>query len=149
MRMSPRPERISSDLTLLFKFFIPVFWTVFFGAMTLAFWLTPMGMDYKSVRIIYTGILVSGIILLYLTVFQLKRIEIHPEYIFITNYFKYYRYPLADIEKMTFKRVPIFTIGTVILKEKGSLGKKAIFIASKSRLKSFVQEYSSHILIEE
>lgn len=147
--MSPKPDRISSDLTLMLKFFIPVFWTVFFGAMTLAFWLTPMGIDYKSIRIIYSVILVSGIILLYLTVFQLKRVEIHPEYIFITNYFKYYRYPLRDIEKMTFKKIPIFTIGSVILKDKGSLGKKVVFIASKSRLKSFIQEYSNQILIEE
>lgn len=149
MTMSPKPERISSDLTLMLKFFIPVFWTVFFGALTLAFWLTPMGIDYKSIRIIYSVILVSGVIVLYFTVFQLKRVEIHPEYIFITNYFKYYRYFLRDIEKITFKKIPLFTIGSIILKEKGSLGKKIFFIASKSRLKSFLKDYSNQIIMEE
>lgn len=145
--MNCKQERISSDLTLFFKFFVPVFWTVFTGAMTIAYWLTPLGIGYKSLRLVYTFILVSGIILIFFTVFRLKRVEIHPDYIFITNYFKYYRYPLIDLDRISFRNFLFFKIGKVVLKERGSLGKELYFLASKSRFKSFKEAYSKQINI--
>jgi hypothetical protein len=146
--MHPKPERISSDLTLLFKFFIPVFYTVFFGAFTLAFWFTPVtqftGYDQFSVRIFYTLIFVLGVLLIFFSIWRLKRIEITAEAIFITNYFKYYRYPLNDIEKIILK----FPHSKIILKQKGSLGKTIHFIPSKFRLSTFINDYNPKITVE-
>ena len=70
---------VSSSLTLFFKFFIPVFWIVFFGAFTIACWfndsVTVGQLNNKTFRMGMTLFFLFGTIMLYWSMMRLKRVE--------------------------------------------------------------------------
>ncbi len=136
--------RISSNLTLFYKFFIPTFWIVLVGACTIAFWQLQLpvvaGMSIQTFRIVITGIYVVGLIFLYWATMRLKRVELDHEYLYVTNYFKHLRYPLQDIEKIKEAKRMIFPIASVHLKSKGSFGKVLTYVPVRNRLQEFLEE---------
>lgn len=138
-------QRISSNLTLFFKFFIPVFWLVFFGTFLAAIFLygeeMASGFASTGFRIGAVAFYLSGLLLFYFTLFPLKRVEAEPEFLYVTNYFKTLRYSWDSIERMEESSFLFFTIGTIVLKAKGLLGKKLRFIASNRNYQQFWAEH--------
>jgi hypothetical protein len=138
-------ERVSTNLTLFYKIFIPVFWIVFMGAFTLAIWLTPASyigaMTALNFRLAMVFIFLSGVALLYFTLLRLKRVEINQEFVYVTNYFKNVRYPYHNIEGIAVSRFLILTFVRIRLKTPGSFGKNIFFIASTERLKAVIREF--------
>ena len=137
-------QRISTNLTLFFKFFIPVFWLVFFGAFLAAIFLygeeMASGFASTSFRIGAVAFYLSGLILFYFTLFPLKRLEADAEFLYATNYFKTLRYSWDSVEKIKESKFLFFTLGTVVLKEKGLLGKNLRFIASNRNYRQYWEE---------
>ncbi len=137
-------QRISTNLTLFFKFFIPVFWLVFFGAFLAAIFLygeeMASGFASTNFRIGAVAFYLSGLILFYFTLFPLKRLEADAEFLYATNYFKTLRYSWASVEKIKESKFLFFTLGTVVLKEKGLLGKNLRFIASNRNYRQYWEE---------
>lgn len=140
-------QRLSTNLTLFFKFFIPVFWLVFFGIFILAAF--TFGQDIAAVfkqtsfRIGALVFYLSGAALFYFLLFPLKRIEADGQYIYVTNYFKSYRYSWNSVEQVKESNFLVFTVGQIVLKEAGAFGKQLPFIASNRYYEKFWQAYPS------
>lgn len=127
-------QRVSTNLTLFFKFFIPVFWLVFFGAFTIA----ALLLDYEYVgsisaatfRIGTVLFFVSGAVLFAFTLMRLKRVEMDENFVFVTNYFKSVRYPYHNIEKIEESSFLFLKVVSIHLKTPGSFGRRVVFLAS-------------------
>ncbi len=127
-------QRISTNLTLLYKFFIPTFFLAFFGAFTLISF--TLGMPLLA-RVIIVAIFLGSAALFYFTVLQLKRVEIDEQFIYVTNYFKHFRYSLDSVEKIVERDLLLFRIATIHLHQAGSLGRKLVFVPSGSLYNEF------------
>ena len=138
-------QRVSTNLTLFFKFFIPVFWGVLFGLVTLAVWLAPA--DYfgdtpmSSLRWGMTFFFVTGAALFILTLLPLLRVEMDEFFILATNYFKTARYPYHNVERITESRFIGLTLVTVYLKVPGQFGRRLRFLASHRLYQDFKAEH--------
>ena len=138
-------RRISSSATLGLKIFLPTFWIVLFGTLTLAILLSGIGKSTLFGSWIFKGgaflFFLTGVALLYFTVMQLKRVELDSENLYVTNYFKSYRYSYENIEKITQNDFGLFRTGQVHLKKAGSFGKRFVFLQSKQKFEDFVKAY--------
>jgi hypothetical protein len=129
-------RQVSSNLTLALKLFFPIFWLVFFGLLTLSSWVLS-----GNYRLGITAFFLSGVALLYFTLWKLHRVEMDGENVFVTNYFKSVRYPWRDVEKVEQLRFFTFYISYLTLKAPGSFGRRIAFLASQSRWKAFLNEF--------
>ncbi len=138
-------QRVSTNWTLFFKFFLPVFWIVFFGA------LTAVALFYKyeyvgdipasSFKIGVVIFYFSGLAMMIFTLMRLKRVEFDPHFIYITNYFKNYRYPYHNIEGVYISRFLFFATATIRFKTSGSFGKQIFFLPKLERLRYFLTQH--------
>ena len=134
-------HHVSSNFTLFFKLFVPTFWLVFFGAFTVAVWL--MGYEYYGripgdyMRWGATIFFLSGVLFLWFTVLQLKRVEMDGDQVYVTNYFKHYRYALDNVKRISESDLLFFKLITIHFKKAGYFGKKVRFLASRSRFQQF------------
>ena len=138
-------QQVSSNLTLPFKLFIPIFWLVFFGLLTISAWVvspeTGGALASMNLRLAITAIFLTGAGVLYLTLLRLKRVEMDQEFVFVTNYFKSVRYPWSHIERLVQQQFLFFPIVYIHLKEPGSFGRRLVFLGSRSRWRIFLEEY--------
>ncbi len=138
-------RRISSSATLGLKLFLPTFWIVFFGSMTIAILVSGLGKSplfgsqlFKAGAALF---FIVGVGFLYLTVYQLKRVELDDEYIYVSNYFKSLRYPYSNVEKIVQSDFALFKLGHIHLLDRGSFGKKITFLQSKQKFEDFVMSH--------
>ncbi len=134
---------VSSSATIFWKFFFPCFWGVFFLTLTLGMIFTdvqPTSMPKTYFSILLGGTLLLGLVLFAMTVFRLKRVEMDEQFVYVTNYFKWFRYPYHNIDRITEKDWMLFKTVTIILKEKGTFGKKIFFLANHRKLNGFLKE---------
>lgn len=134
-------QRVSTNLTLFYKFFMPIFWIVFFGSMTIAAFVYDNAF-YGEIpgnwfRIGLVVFFLSGVVMFLFTLMRLKRVEMGPDGIYVTDYFKHLRYPFEDIEKIAESEFLIFKVVTIHLRAKGTFGKKFTFLASRDRYAEF------------
>lgn len=128
-------HRISSNLTLFYKFFIPTFFIVLFGAVTIAAW-TIKGVPFFpkiGITITYLGM----VLVMTLTLLRLKRVEIDADFVYVTDYFRHFRYPYHNIEKIVEKDFRLFRIATIHFVKSGTFGKTATFLPSGSLYNDF------------
>lgn len=92
-------------------------------------------------RLIMVFIFLSGAVSLYLTLLPLKRVEMSEDYVYVTNYFKSFRYPYHNVESIQVSTFLFFQVATLHLREAGSFGKRILFIPSSQRFKLF---FDSH-----
>ncbi len=136
-------ERVSSNLTLFYRIFVPVFWIVFFGSASAALIILP----YQFVGNIPAGpfrigvgfFFFSGAALLYFTLMQLKRVEIGGGFVYVTNYFKNYRYPFHNIERIEVSTFLFFSIASIYLRTPGNFGRKITFAPERSRFRAVLE----------
>ena len=57
--------------------------------------------------------------------------------VYASNYFKTYRYPFHNIEKITERDLGLFSLLKIYLKTPGKFGKKITFILDEAMLKDF------------
>jgi len=134
-------QRLSSNLTLFFKLFIPTGWVSFFGLFLLVIFAIdttdkPL-LASQSFRIGFIGFFVIFLALIYFTIFQLKRVETQDKFIFVTNYFKTIKFPFENIDHISTLNLGLFKVVWLHLKSKGLFGKRIPFITKKSNFKSF------------
>lgn len=136
-------ERVSSNLTLFYRIFVPVFWMVFFGSASVALIALPYqfggNIPAGPFRIGVGFFFLSGAALLYFTLMQLKRVEIGSGFIYVTNYFKNFRYPFHNIERIEISTFLFFSIASIYLKTPGHFGRKITFAPEMSRFKAALE----------
>lgn len=145
--------RVSSNITLVLKIFLPTFWFVFFTSFLVAILFVdgdkipllaslPFKLGYISMYLIFGTFL-------FFTVIQLLRVEFGLEKFTISNYLNTYAYAYQDIASIDESNYYIFRLITIKLKAKGSLGKTIRFIPSYKTYVEFVEENPlifSHLL---
>ncbi|MFM2395268.1 MAG: hypothetical protein RLZZ546_3251 [Bacteroidota bacterium] len=123
----------------MWKIFVPIFYTTFFGLLTLtSFILDPEDIPLlasKTSRVILLTCYTLTAILMYFTIFNLKRVEIDEENIYVSNYLNTYRYKREDIENITTKNYFLFKLSTIAMKNKTKMGKNIRFIGSPEKLR--------------
>lgn len=137
-------RRLSSNLTIILKLFIPITYIVFFGSLLIGSLFVTVNdspvVGNSMFKIVYSIVFFLFVGIIYLTVYKLKRVDADQNYIYINNYVKTYRYPWSDIDQIITKNYGLFRIMQVKLAAKGSLGKKIVFLPSMQLVKSFFKE---------
>lgn len=145
-------QRISSNFTLILKILIPTFWISLFTLFTIAVFVSSrdtLPIFHQPVfRWGWVVIYVGMITVMYLTVMQLKRLEMDDTKMLISNFFKTYITGFENINKVHISNYALFKIATIHFNEKTKLGKKASFLLSKPRYMEFLQMYPDHYLIK-
>lgn len=138
---------LSSNLTVILKYFVPLIWTVFFGALCIIFWMTDKltvgGMNLMMFRIGWTAFFLVGTLVAYFTIMRLLRVEFDGEFLYVTNYFKIFKYPINNVDKITVKDYSAFRLVTVKLINPGFFGKKVIFLASRTNFDNIVDAFGN------
>jgi len=133
-------QRISSNATLALNIFFPVFWIVFFGSLTAALFLTP-GLAIGSLKWIMLAIFLSGVVILYFTLLKLKRVELDETHMYVSNYFKTYRYTYASVESLEVSEFLFLSVGIIRLRQAGRFGRRISFILAKALYEDFIQTH--------
>lgn len=141
--------RISSNLTLFFKMFIPILWTSVFGMMSFAIFLSSdrdsLGVfNYLPYKIGFFGFFVFFLLILYFSLWQLKRVESDDDCIYATNYFKTVKIGIGSIEKMTTIPLGFASLVTLKLKTKSSFGRRIHFLSKKSNFDTFLEKHQTY-----
>jgi len=118
---------------------------VFFGIFTLAVWQldTPYFGPVPALTM-KTGLTVFFLIgsgLLYLSLVQLKRVEMDDLFVYASNYFKTYRYPFHNIEKITERDAGLFHLVRIHLKSPGRFGKTLTFLLDEPMFRDFLEKH--------
>jgi|AntRauTorckE5430_2_1112549.scaffolds.fasta_scaffold08792_3 hypothetical protein len=138
-------HRLSSNATLLLKFFIPVFWIVFFGITTLVALFyqydyvgnTP-AIYFKAGMVFFY---VTGVLLFAFTLLRLKRVEADGDFLYVTNYFKTARYPFHNVTQFRLSRFLFLQLASVQLQESGIFGQRFFFLASRHLVDGYFNAY--------
>lgn len=140
-------QRISTNLTLFYKIFIPVFWVVFFGTAVISFFVEGAkqygGIDGMSFRLGLLAFFISGLIILYFSFWQLKRVEMGPEGVYCTDYFKHVRYSWDSIKGIRTQKLLFFTMFSIDLHQKGKFGKTIHFFGKEKTWNAFLDQHPS------
>ena len=134
---------LSSNLTVILKYFVPLVWTVFFGTLCVIFWLTDDltvgGMDLMVFRMGWTVFFLVGTLTAYFTIMRLMRVEFDGGFIYVTNYFKVFKYPMDNVDKITVNDYSVFKLVTIKLISTGYFGKKITLLASRTNFDTIVE----------
>lgn len=84
---------------------------------------------------------ILGLLFLYYTLIQLQRVELNHEYLYVSNYFKTYRYTFDSIEKLAVQDLYLFRLGIFTLKTRGALGRRIFFLQSRQKFDDFVNAF--------
>ena len=131
--------RLSSDWTLFYKIFFPNVWIVFFGvaigiivfSVRLPFWLL------FGVVALYAGV----VAVLWFSLMRLMRVEGTEEHLFITNYFKTYRYTLDSVRTITGFDALLFKVVVLHFHEKTSFGSRVAFIRRRDVWNEYLRDH--------
>ena len=129
---------------------------VFFGALTLAVLFSGSGKTPLFGNWMFKGgallFFLGGVAFLYFTLLQLKRVEIDHDHVYVTNFFKSYRYPFANVRQIVERNFILFHIATIELYQPGSFGRKIHFMESRQKFDDFVKSYpelADKLIVEE
>jgi hypothetical protein len=134
-------HQLSSNFTLFLRLFLPTMWVVFFGAVCAAGWFAegdfvgPFPKNYF--RLGSTLFLFSGLGFFIVTFWRLHRVDADPTHLFISDYFRTYRYLPALIDRIEIHHFVLFHLGKVIFTQKTAKGRSVWFLISPKRLKRF------------
>lgn len=134
-------QRLSSNLTLFFKLFVPTGWVSFFGLFLLVIFIVdttdkPL-LASQYFRIGFVAFFIIFLAIIYFTIFQLKRVETEGGFIFVTDYFKTIKFPMENIARISTLNLILFKVVWFHLNQKGIFGKRIPFIAKKSNFNTF------------
>jgi len=138
-------ERISSNATLMLNIFFPVFWSVLFGAFTLAIFLLD-GIHFgflplASFRLAVLFFYGTGLAVIALTFLRLRRVEISAEHLYVTNYFKTARYPFEAIQRLESRRWLGLRLGIFHLEAAGIFGRRILFLVRDNALSELLVRF--------
>jgi hypothetical protein len=99
------PVLLSSNGTLFWRVFVPVFCTVFLTGLTVVFWVTDVDELYLpapawAIRALVTLVWVGWLLFVRRTLWRLKRVEADDSHVYVTNYWATVRYPWEDVERL-------------------------------------------------
>lgn len=133
----PKTVILSSGATLFWRVFVPIFGTVFFTGLLLAFWLTGDEEGYQSVSALWPRALMALVWLGWLlfvrrTIWRLKRVDADDTHLYVTNYWTTVRYPWHDVARIEEKKRVGRRVVHFWLKAPGYFGQVVSFLPSSN-----------------
>ncbi len=145
-------HRVSSNFTLFLKIFAPTLWFSFFTLLTITVFVSSRDsvplFHHPYFRWPWVATYLCFIVLIYFTVIQLKRVEMGPKHLMISNFFKNYTCLIDDVSDFKISNWLLFKTATIYFPNKTSMGKKATFLISKVRYRDFSEEFPDHPLVK-
>ena len=77
---------------------------------------------------------------------RLYRIDMDDRFLYISNYFKTYKYELDDIESIVDSKILPGRVFRIRLKSKGSFGRNIYFLAAQSLWKDYIETHQQQML---
>ena len=130
----PKTAHLSSNTTLFWRVFLPVFGSVFVTGLVLSFWLISAEELYISMKSAWTGRSLSAlawfgwIFFLRQTLWRLMRVDADPEHIMVTNYWTTVRYKWSDVEAINNGTILWKKVKVIRLKASGRFGQNIHFL---------------------
>ena len=146
-----KPAQLSSNTTLLWRIFLPVFGTVFFTGLLLAFWLTDEEDLYLPYPAIWPRSILAVVWLVWIfyvrrTLWPLKRIDADDTHLYVTNYWTTLRYPWTDVESLTERKLGRRAVVALRLKAPGRFGQDILFLPG-SHYRAWMEENGKQYLL--
>lgn len=142
-------DRVSSSLTIVLRIVIPTVWLVtVISLVVLLSWAVIGRAQIFSNPIIWLALLLiigSGVAFIYFILWRLYRVDMDHKYVYVSNYFRTYKYSLKDIESIVGISLFPDRIFRIRLKSKGSFGKNIYFLASQKLWQDFIDEHPEQI----
>lgn len=135
-------NNVTSSTTIFWKFFFPTFCIVFVTVITLGIIFSdikPTSLPKNAFSTLLLVILFLQIVLFYFSIIKLKKVEMDQDFIYITNYFKWFKYPYHNIDRIIERDWVLAKVITLKFKEPGHFGKKIFFLANHRKLNEFLE----------
>jgi hypothetical protein len=136
--------QLSSSTTLFWKIFLPCFWAAFLGGFIVGSFLLDepymLGFPILWFRLFLIAILSLSLMYFKYSTLDLKRIDANEEHLFVSSYFKNYRYSYESIEKIALKKKNGKRAALTFV-ETSSFGKEIPFLMSIRNVKKFLEAY--------
>ena len=144
--------RLSSNWTLILRLFLPVAWVSFFGAFFASTLLADAVEVPKLVnptfRMGLAVFILSGMVFFRFTFLRLRRVDADSNFLYVSDYFRTYRYTLNSIERFVIYDHLVVKAVHVFLREKGRMGKRLIFLPKMIHFNRFVDENGLQDMVE-
>lgn len=138
-------DRVSSQLTILIRIAIPTVMvaTILSLLVLLGFAVQgrPQVFTNPVILIIVIFILGTTVLFIRLILWKIFRIDMDENFIYVSNYFKTFKYPYADVESIRETSLMPGRVYMIRLKSKGSFGQNIYFLASQKLWTDFVSEH--------
>ena len=143
-------ERYSSNLTLFYVIFLPVFAWVFLLASTLAAFLGPHMSDevYISdyVKYFFLTLLILATLFIMFFSIKLKRLEADDERIYLSNYFVTTMMPVSNIRAVVITDLFVARVVTIHFVNKSRWGQKVKVLERENMFQTYCE--SHHIPLQ-
>src|SRR5688500_17504701 len=97
-------ERVSSQWTIFIRIALPTVWFTTFISIVILLGLTVRGtaqiFSNPLVWLVFLLILGTGFSFIHFVLWRFFRIDMDERYVYVSNYFKTYKYPFSDIESI-------------------------------------------------
>ena len=138
-------ERVSSQLTIFLRIALPTIWLTTVLSLTfLLAWIVRGKAQIFSNPLVWIGfilVLGSGIAFIYFFLWRFYRVDMDNRFVYISNYFKTFKYPFSDVESIRPSSVLPTRIFVIKLRSRGSFGKEIHFLASQKLWGDFVVDH--------
>ena len=138
-------HRVSSQLTIALRIALPTIWfTAIVSTFVMLMWAVRGKAGLFSNPYIWIGILlilVTGYAFTHFILWRLYRIDMDGDHLYVSNYFRTYKYPYAEVVSISDAGIWKERIYRVTLKSKGSFGQHLYFLASKTLWLDFKNEH--------
>lgn len=146
-----RAAQLSSNATLFWRVFVPIFGTVFLSGLLAAFLFTAEEELYLPFPVLWGRL---GVLVLWLgwllfvrqTVWHLKRLDADDAFVYVTNYWTTVRYPWSDVVQIEEKRRLGRRVMHLCLKAPGRFGREISFLPS-SHFDDWMKEHDKQALL--
>ncbi len=138
--------RISSAATIILALFLPVFWFVFFGSISIGLLISsPEDLPFSFnglLKWIILGFFLIFSTAIYFTLFKLRRVDADHDFVYVSNYFKTVRIPIDQITELTCKSLSFRQLAKMQLNFKGMFGSKIYFITDSDKYNLLLSKFS-------
>lgn len=137
--------RVSSNLTLVLKIFLPTLWIAFFGLLTLAIFFASGEENLLfgdwTFKLSVLGFFLVFLVFIYFTIMKLLRVEFAEDAFSASNYFQTYQYRYIDIEEIKEYNLIFKTLVRIKMKGLTKHGRSIYFLKSKAWYNDFVAKH--------
>lgn len=130
-----KSQLVSASSTLMLKYLLPILFSSFFGCFTAfvlfvfpASWFQGAPLPVWVIKLLVLGFWLSSMLLFYAICKPLRRVEMDLDYMYVSDYFKTYRYTYESIDRLEERNYLLFKVMQVEFYEAGSMGKQFSFV---------------------